>query len=205
MNRIEASAQTAVLVGTGEKVLGVIALADEIRHDSAAAILDLKSEGIEHVALLTGDNQLTAEAVGKAVCTDEIYGQLLPDEKVEIMKTLRSKYGNVAMVGDGVNDAPALAAATVGIAMGAAGSDTALETADIALMADELSKIPWTIRLSRKTHQIIVQNISLSIAIKFVFVVLASLGIATLWMAVFADMGVSLMVIFNGMRALRST
>jgi len=205
MNRIEASAQTAVLVGTGEKVLGVIALADEIRHDSAAAILDLKSEGIEHVALLTGDNQLTAEAVGKAVCTDEIYGQLLPDEKVEIMKTLRSKYGNVAMVGDGVNDAPALAAATVGIAMGAAGSDTALETADIALMADELSKIPWTIRLSRKTHQIIVQNISLSIAIKFVFVVLASLGIATLGMAVFADMGVSLMVIFNGMRALRST
>jgi Cd2+/Zn2+-exporting ATPase len=204
LDEIENAAQTAVLVGTSGKVMGIIALTDEIRRESARAIGDLKKEGIEHVSIVTGDNELTARAVGKAVGADEVYAQLLPHEKVKIIGELSAKYGSVAMVGDGVNDAPALAAATIGIAMGAAGSDTALETADMALMADELGKIPWAIRLSGKAHKIIMQNVGFSIAIKLVFVVLASLGIATLWMAVFADMGVSLLVILNGMRTLGS-
>lgn len=203
--RVENSSQTAVLIGTKSMVIGMLTLVDEIRPDSGEAVGELKRQGVGRTALLSGDNRLTSEAVGKAAGIDEIYSELLPAQKVHVVRELKAKYGDMAMVGDGVNDAPALAAASIGIAMGTSGSDAALETADIVLMSDDLMKIPWLMRLSLKTHRIIVQNVLLSIMIKFTFVVLASIGLATLWMAVFADMGVSLIVIFNGMRALRSS
>jgi Cd2+/Zn2+-exporting ATPase len=201
----ENESQTTVLVGSSKKILGMIAITDEIRPEAVRAAGEIRKEGIEHLALITGDNRNSADLIGKSMGADEIYSDLMPWEKVDIIQKLQSKYGDVAMVGDGVNDAPALASGTIGIAMGAAGSDSALETADIALMSDDLLKIPWLIRLSKKTHRIIIQNISLSIVVKIAFVALASLGLATLWMAVFADMGISLLVIFNGLRALRST
>jgi len=202
LDRIENEAQTAVLVGTEASVLGIIAISDEIRPDSSATVAELKELGVERVIMLTGDNQRTAEAIGRAAGIDDIRSDLLPGQKVEAIKKIKGENGTVIMVGDGINDAPAMAAADIGIAMGAIGSDAALETADIALMSDEPSKIPWAFRLSKKSYRIIVENISMAIGIKAVFVVLAVMGLATLWMAVFADMGVSLLVIVNGMRAL---
>ena len=144
--------------------------------------------------MLTGDNQETAPPWQREAGIDDVRAGLLPAEKVDAVAELRDRYGAVAMVGDGVNDAPALAAATLGIAMGAAGTDAALETADIALMGDDLAAVPETIRLSRRTTRVIWQNIVFSIAVKAVFLVLAPLGLVTLWMAVFADMGTSLLV-----------
>jgi Cd2+/Zn2+-exporting ATPase len=202
---IENESQSAVLVATKEKVLGIIAIADEIRPDSALAVSELKEQGIKFIAMLTGDNHRAARAVGDKVGIEEIYAELLPEQKVGAINTMKLNSGSVVMVGDGINDAPALASSTIGIAMGAAGSDITLETADIALMSDEPAKIPWAYRLSRKAYGIIIANIVLAIAIKAIFVILAVMGLATLWMAVFADMGVSLMVIINGMRALRSS
>ncbi len=202
---IENESQSAVLVATKEKVLGIIAIADEIRPDSALAVSELKEQGIKFIAMLTGDNHRAARAVGDKVGIEEIYAELLPEQKVGAINTMKLNSGSVVMVGDGINDAPALASSTIGIAMGAAGSDITLETADIALMSDEPAKIPWAYRLSRKAYGIIIANIVLAIAIKTIFVILAVMGLATLWMAVFADMGVSLMVIINGMRALRSS
>jgi Cd2+/Zn2+-exporting ATPase len=199
---LENESQSAVLVATEEKVLGIIAIADEIRPDSASAVSELRKRGVRSIAMLTGDNRGTAEAVGDEVGIKEIYAELLPEQKVEAIRTMKSESGSVVMVGDGINDAPALASSTIGIAMGAAGSDIALETADIALMSDEPAKIPWAYRLSKKAYGIITANIALAITIKAIFVILAVMGLATLWMAVFADMGVSLMVIINGMRAL---
>ncbi len=200
---LENKSQSAVLVATEDRVLGIIAIADEIRSDSASAVSELKNQGVELIAMLTGDNHGTARAVGEEVGIEMIYAELLPGQKVDAINSMKSESGAVVMVGDGINDAPALASSTIGIAMGAAGSDIALETADIALMSDEPSKIPWAYRLSRKAYGIITANIALAIAIKAIFVILAVMGLATLWMAVFADMGVSLMVIINGMRALR--
>jgi Cd2+/Zn2+-exporting ATPase len=159
--------------------------------------------GIEHTVMLTGDNEATARAVASAAGLVDVRAGLLPDQKVAAIESLLDEYGAVAMVGDGVNDAPALARATVGIAMGAAGTDTALETADVALMADDLGKLPFAVRLSRRARSIIRQNVALSLGIKAVFLALALAGVATLWMAVFADMGASLIVTFNGMRLLR--
>jgi Cd2+/Zn2+-exporting ATPase len=153
--------------------------------------------------MLTGDNEATARAIATTAGLDEVQANLLPEEKVSAIETLLERYGTVAMVGDGVNDAPALARATVGIAMGAAGTDTALETADVALMADDLSKLPFAVRLSQRSRWIIRQNVALALIIKAVFLGLALAGMATLWMAVFADMGASLIVTFNGMRLLR--
>ncbi len=202
LSRIEDQSHTAILIGTSDSVLGAISLSDEIRDGAARSIKEISTLGVEQIALLTGDNSRTAGEIGRIVGISEIRPELFPQQKVETVRSLQQEYGDIAMVGDGVNDAPAMAAATVGIAMGAAGSDAALETADVALMADELGKIPWTMRLSQKAGKIIIQNICLSIIIKFIFVILASVGLATLWMAVFADMGVSLMVIFNGLRAL---
>ncbi len=153
--------------------------------------------------MLTGDNAATAQAIAEAAGVDDVQADLLPEQKVEAIESLLEEHGSVAMVGDGVNDAPALARATVGIAMGAAGTDTALETADVALMADDLGRLPFAVQLSRRTRAIIRQNVALSLGIKVVFLALALTGVATLWMAVFADMGASLIVTLNGMRLLR--
>jgi len=201
--RVENESRTAILVGTSDEILGIIAIADEIKSDAARTVANLGNMGVKHIVMLTGDNSKTALAVGKSAGFDDIRAELLPADKARAVEDIRRQYGSLAMVGDGVNDAPALAASDIGIAMGVAGSDLALETADIALMSDELSKIPWAFRLSRKAYGIIIQNIAMAIGIKAVFIALALTGEATLWMAVFADMGVSLMVIFNGMRALR--
>jgi Zn2+/Cd2+-exporting ATPase len=180
-----------------------VALADEIRPEAAAALRSLRWAGVRRIVMLTGDNVETAEAVSQGLGIDDLRAELMPDEKVDIVRQLEASGQRVAFVGDGVNDAPALAAATVGIAMGAAGTDVALETADIALMSDDLSHLPFAIAISRKTSAVIKQNIVFSVSIKAVFIVLALIGWATLWMAVAADMGASLAVIINGLRTLR--
>jgi len=163
----------------------------------------LAKVGIEHTVMLTGDNEATARAIATSAGVAEVQAGLLPDQKVAAIEALLGRYGAVAMVGDGVNDAPALARATVGVAMGAAGSGTALEIADVALMADDLSRLPFAVQLSRRSRAIIRQNVALALGIKALFLALAVAGLATMWMAVFADMGASLLVTFNGMRLLR--
>jgi Cd2+/Zn2+-exporting ATPase len=215
VRRLRAEDRTVVFVGISEepttalepdlRVVGAIALADRIRTEASAAVQGLRASGIEHVTLLTGDNPSTARAVARVLGDGltEVRAGLLPDDKVAAVSALRDAHGPVLMVGDGVNDAPALAASDVGVAMGAAGTDVALETADIALMADDLSGLPVLIRLARKAERIIRWNIGFALAVKAVFVVLAVTGLATLWMAVLADMGASLLVIANGMRGLR--
>jgi Cd2+/Zn2+-exporting ATPase len=185
-------------------VRGFLAVADQVRPASAAAVNRLRRAGIERIVMLTGDNAATAQAIARETGVDEVRANLLPGDKVSAVESLLAGYGAVAMVGDGVNDAPALARASVGIAMGGAGSDQALETADIALMGDDLALLPFVIRLSRATHRVIMQNVAFSLAIKAIFLLLALGGFATLWMAVFADVGASLLVILNGMRLLRA-
>ena len=191
------------LGGETPPLLGVIAVADRLRPESRETVQALRALGIRHVVMLTGDNIATANAIAAQVGVDEVRANLLPEQKVGAIEELLAEYGSVAMVGDGVNDAPALARATVGIAMGAAGAEAALETADIALMGDDLRKVPDTLRLSRHTLAVIRQNIGFSLAVKFLFVALAVLGVATLWSAVFADTGTSLIVTLNGMRLAR--
>ena len=175
-----------------------------MRSNARVAIAGLRSAGVRHVVMLTGDNAGTARAVAAAVGVDEVHAGLLPDDKVRLVRELEARGERVAFVGDGVNDAPALAAAHVGVAMGAAGTDVALETADVALMADDLEKLSFAVRLSHKTLGIVKQNVAVSLAIKAVFLVLAVSGWATLWMAVVADMGGSLLVVANGLRARRA-
>jgi Cd2+/Zn2+-exporting ATPase len=181
---------------------GYVAVADALRETAPRVIGDLQRAGIQRTVMLTGDNEDAARAIAAQVGVDEFHAGLLPEQKVEAVKGLLDRYGQVAMVGDGINDAPALARASVGIVMGAAGSDAALETADIALMGDDLTKLPFTMRLSRRALAIIRQNIAFSLLIKAVFLALALAGAATLWMAIFADMGASLLVTLNGMRVL---
>ncbi len=205
VQQVEAAGQTTMLLHDAHGVRGFLAVADQVRPDSAAAVAGLKAAGIERVVMLTGDNAATAQAIAAQVGVDDVRANLLPGDKVGAVEALLAEYGAVAMVGDGVNDAPALARATVGIAMGGAGSDQALETADIALMGDDLTLLPFVIRLSRATRRIIVQNVAFSLAIKAIFLLLALGGVATLWMAVFADVGASLLVILNGMRLLGRT
>ena len=173
-----------------------------MRESSKEVISKLNSMGIETV-MLTGDNERTAAAIGKRVGVSDIRADLLPEDKLNFIKELRRKYQSVAMVGDGVNDAPALAASTVGVAMGGAGTDTALETADIALMSDDLSKLPYTIKLSRRALMIIKQNITFSLAIKLLALLLVVPGWLTLWIAIFADMGATLIVTLNSLRLLK--
>jgi Zn2+/Cd2+-exporting ATPase len=192
--------RTVTAVLQNEKVLGLIALADRIRPGAQNALDGLRKAGISRMTILTGDNHQAATVVAETLGLQDVRAELLPEEKVMAVKELRTAERRVAMVGDGVNDAPALAAASVGIAMGAAGTDAALETADVALMADDLEKVTYGIHLGRKTLAIIKQNIVFSVGIKGVFLVLTLLGMANLWMAVFADTGAALLVIFNGMR-----
>ena len=181
---------------------GYIAVSDMLRPGVPQVMADLKQVGIRRTVMLTGDNEKTARQIAETAAVDEARARLLPEDKVRAVEELQSEYGRVAMVGDGVNDAPAMARATVGVAMGAAGTDAALETADIALMADDLSQLPFTIGLSRRALKIIQVNIGLSLVVKGLFLLLAIGGTATLWMAVFADMGMSLLVTLNGLSVL---
>jgi Cd2+/Zn2+-exporting ATPase len=200
----QAAGQTAMVVRDDCcGVRGYIAVADALRPEVGEVLAALEGVGIEHTVMLTGDNQATAQAVATAAGVDDVRAELMPEQKVAAVEEMLQRYGAVAMVGDGVNDAPALARASVGIAMGAVGTDAALETADVALMADDLSKLPLAVSLSQEARRIIRQNVALSLGIKAVFLALAIAGLATLWMAVFADVGASLIVTFNGMRLLR--
>ncbi len=200
---LEADGKTVLVVGNARHVCGVIAVADTVRPESRRIIEQLHAAGIEHVVMLTGDNRVTAEAIAREVGMDEVYAELLPEDKVRKVDDLVARYEIVAMVGDGVNDAPALARSNLGIAMGAIGSDAAIETADVALMTDDISRIPWLIRHSRRTLRIIRQNIVFSLGVKAAFVVLTFAGGASLWGAIAADVGASLIVVANGLRLLR--
>jgi Cd2+/Zn2+-exporting ATPase len=198
------SGHSVVAVGNAEHVCGLIALGDAVRPEAKSTIDRLRHAGVERIVMLTGDNRDTAAAIAQETGVDEFYAELLPEDKVRIVEKLVADLERVAMVGDGVNDAPAMARASIGIAMGAAGSDAAIEAADIALMSDDLSKLPWLIRHSRRTLRIIKENITVSIAVKVLFVVLTFAGYASLWAAIAADMGVSLLVIFNALRLLNT-
>lgn len=195
--------KTAMVVGTDNEILAVIAVADEVRESSKEVIQKLHQLGINKTIMLTGDNKGTASAIGGHVGVSDVQAELLPQDKLDFIKQLRSEYGKVAMVGDGVNDAPALAASTVGIAMGGAGTDTALETADVALMGDDLRKLPFTVKLSRKALNIIKSNITFAIGIKFIALLLVIPGWLTLWIAILSDMGATLLVALNGLRLMR--
>lgn len=181
----------------------MIGVADTIRETSREAIVQLHQLGIR-IVMLTGDNAVIAMAIAQQVGIDGAQGNMLPEDKLSAINDEVARFGTVGMVGDGINDAPALAKADIGFAMGAAGTDTAIETADVALMDDDLRKIPQFIRLSRQTAAILKQNIIAALLIKAVFLILAIAGSATLWMAVFADMGASLLVVFNGLRLLKA-
>lgn len=200
--KLEGEGKTAVVLCDEKMPLLVIAVADTIRETSREAIAELHQLGIRTI-MLTGDNAVTAAAIARQVGIDDARGNLLPEEKLAAVNDELARFGTVGMVGDGINDAPALAKADIGFAMGAAGTDTAIETADVALMDDDLRKIPQFIRLSKQAGAILKQNIAAALAIKAVFLVLAIAGSATLWMAVFADMGASLLVVFNGLRLLK--
>ena len=198
----EANGKTTMLLAQDDDVRGYIALVDVPRQTSQGVIRDLNALDTATV-MLTGDNRAVAEAVGAAVGVTEVRSQLLPEDKVAAVTALREQYEHVAMVGDGINDTPALAAATVGIAMGGAGSPQALETADIALMADDLTQLPYVVRLSRFARRLIKENVAFSFGVKLVFLVLAFFGLTSLWIAILADVGMALLVTLNGMRPLR--
>jgi Cd2+/Zn2+-exporting ATPase len=204
LDRLASEGRTAVLVARDGETVGIIGLADRPREASRDAVDLLRRQGVESVVMLTGDNRSTADAIAASLGVDEVRADLLPEDKVTAVEDLRRRYGSVAMVGDGINDAPALATADVGIVMGAAGSDAALETADVALMADELLKIPYAFRLSRRTLRNIQANLAISVIMKAAFVIAAVAGVATLWMAVVADTGASVIVIANALRLLRA-
>lgn len=202
LERLEAEGKTVVIIGDGSKALGVVAVADTLRETSLMAIKELHDMGVKTL-MLTGDNERTAKAIAKQVGIDDARGDLLPEDKLTVVEELNKAGEHVGMVGDGINDAPALAKADIGFAMGAAGTDTAIETADVALMQDDLRKIPEFLKLSRKAANILVQNISFAVGTKAIFFVLAFIHVATLWMAVFADLGASLIVVGNGLRLLK--
>ena len=204
LDTLERQGKTAVLLANHAEVLAIFAVADTLRETSRQAIADLHSLGVKTL-MLTGDNTHTAEAIARAVGIDEARGNLLPEDKLSTIESLLThrKGGKVGMVGDGINDAPSLARADIGFAMGAAGTDTAIETADVALMDDDLRKIPAFVRLSQATSDVLIQNIVVALGIKAVFLLLTVSGQATMWMAVFADMGASLLVVANGLRLLR--
>ena len=185
-------------------MLGAIAVADRPRETAREAIELLRGQHVPAIAMLTGDHEETAAAIARELNVDEYYAGLLPEQKQELVESLRARHGALMMVGDGVNDAPALAAADVGVAMGAAGSDAALETADVALMSDELVKLPYALRLSRATMRNVKTNVAISLFLKAAFLALAIGGIATLWMAVLADTGATVIVVANALRLLRA-
>jgi Zn2+/Cd2+-exporting ATPase len=200
----ERQGRTITLMATETEVIGIFAVADTIRASSKAAIEDLKALGVTPV-MLTGDNKATAAAIAAQAGIEDARGDLLPEDKLQAIKDMQQRYGSTGMAGDGINDAPALAQADIGFAMGGAGTDIAMESADVVIMNDNLQRVAETIRLSRRTHAVLWQNIVLALGIKSIFFVLAVFGSATMWMAVFADMGASLLVVGNGLRLLRAT
>lgn len=204
LSELEQQGKTVVILSNEQHTLGVIAIADRVRGESIGTIKKLHSLGIAKVILLTGDNSGTAAAVAKQLHVDELKAELLPGDKLVEIQKIKAEHGSVAMVGDGINDAPALAAADVGIAMGGIGSDTALETADVVLMSDNIAKIPYGIMLGKKTVSIIKQNIALALLTKIVFIVLGVFGWTSLWLAILADDGATLLVILNSLRLLKT-
>lgn len=202
---IEDAGHSVIAIGSDRHVCGLISVADTIRKEASAAVAAMRRVGVKKIVMLTGDNAGTAQSVGKAVGVDEVRAELLPDDKLHVVEELVRDSGPTAMIGDGINDAPALAAATLGIAMGSEGTDVAIETADVALMSDNLMKVPWLINHAHRTLRIVKQNIVFALGVKLVFMALALAKIATLWMAIAADMGTSLLVIFNALRLLSPT
>jgi Cd2+/Zn2+-exporting ATPase len=196
---------TVSIVGTATGAAGVLEMEDELRAEAPAAVHALRALGIGHIVMLTGDRPEIARAIGEKAGIATVIPELLPEDKLARVRELVGAHGSVAMVGDGVNDAPALALSTVGIAMGAAGSPAAIETADVALMTEDLRKIPHAIVLGRRMVGVVRQNVAVSLALKAGFHALAVAGYATMWMAVAADMGTTLLVIGNGLRLLRDT
>ncbi len=199
---LEQQGYTLSLLADSQQVLALFAVADRIKPSSQAALAQLHALGV-HTVMLTGDNQATAQAVAQQAGIDDARGNLLPEDKLQAIQDLQKTYGCTAMTGDGINDAPALAQADIGFAMGAAGTDIAMEAADILIMNDNLQRIAQSIELSRRCYAVLWQNISLALGIKAVFLLLTLAGQATMWMALFADMGASLLVVFNGLRLLR--
>ncbi|MDQ8022709.1 MAG: heavy metal translocating P-type ATPase [Moraxellaceae bacterium] len=203
LSALEAQGKTVILLSDETQVLGLFAVADTLKDSSRTAVEELHVLGVK-TAMLTGDNDATARAIATQAGIDEARGELLPEDKLAFIESRLAAGHAVGMVGDGINDAPALARADVGFAMGAAGTGTAIETADVALMDDDLRKLPRFVRLSRRTHTVLLQNIVFALGIKAVFLVLTLAGLGTMWMAVFADVGASLLVVANGLRLLRS-
>jgi Cd2+/Zn2+-exporting ATPase len=202
-SEFEAAGQSVVMLGNDDHLCGLLSLADAPRDEAREVLANVRALGIDRCVMLTGDNEGTAKALAQITGVDEYQAGLLPQDKLSAIADLRTQYGPVGMVGDGINDTPAMAAADVAIAMGAAGSDAAVETADIALMGDDLSAVPWLLQHSRRVSGIIKQNVAIALGLKIAVFVLALSGYATLWMAIAGDMGASLIVIFNGLRALR--
>src|SRR5699024_8173158 len=201
--RLQEEGNTVVLLGTQDTIIGTIAVADQVREKSSTMIDNLKKLGIKATLMLTGDNQATGQAIGRKLGIDHVEAELLPEEKLARIRQIKEKHGKVAMVGDGINDAPALATADIGIAMGGGGTDAALETADIALMSDDLDKLSYTVGLSRKASRIIRENITFALLIKVIALLLVIPGLLTLWIAIVADVGATLLVVLNSMRLVR--
>jgi Cd2+/Zn2+-exporting ATPase len=200
---LQSQGKSVMIILRKNVYIGHLAVADDVRSSSGTIIAQLKQLGIKHVIMLTGDHPTTANAIAKTVDVTDVRAGLMPEDKLTAIKSLIVERGRVAMVGDGMNDAPALAAASVGIAMGGAGTDAALETADVALMADDLEKLPYTIQLSRKALRIIKENIMFALGLKIIALLLIIPGLLTLWIAIFADMGATLLVVLNSMRLLK--
>ncbi len=205
VEELTAHGDGVIAVCDAEQIRGLIAFTDALRPEAASAVRALRAAGIEHIVMLTGDHRRTAEVLAQQVGVDEVRAELLPQAKAERVEELVHRFGQVAMIGDGVNDAPALARATVGIAMGVAGTDAALETADIALMGDDLTRVAWLIHHARWTRRIIRQNVIAALGVKAAFAVLTVFGLASLWTAIAADTGMSLLVVFNALRLLKDT
>jgi Cd2+/Zn2+-exporting ATPase len=204
IDRLRKEGKSLVFVAADGVLLGAIAVADRPRETARETIELLRAQHVARIAMLTGDHEVTAAAIARELNVDEYHAGLLPDRKQSMVESMRAAHGSLLMVGDGVNDAPALAAADVGVAMGAAGSDAALETADVALMSDELLKLPYAIRLARATMRNVRTNVAISLMLKGAFLALAVAGFATLWMAVLADTGATVIVVANALRLLRA-
>jgi Cd2+/Zn2+-exporting ATPase len=202
VERFQSEGRTTMVLASEDAVMAVMALADQARPNAAQTVRELKALGVKKVVMITGDNRQVGELMGRRIGVDAVHADLMPADKIAVIKRLEKEQKSVAMVGDGVNDAPALAAATVGIAMGAGGTDVALETADIALMADDLGKLPFTIGLSRRVRRTIKQNFLISMGVIVALVPVAALGLTPMWVAVIFHEGSTLVVVANALRLL---